>query len=159
PKRETAAADQKTDAGGQPNFEGLDAKGRQALSQTHLLPDPEVWQRMDLATRANLLAASRELLGARSRDYQRASEKGKNGDRARDEQGRFATQDTSKEAGRQAEGQAAGRDAAADAARSAADKPTPTATQGTREADASQPTGDVRGQPGARQAPVQLPLD
>ncbi len=154
-QRETVAAE-KSEASGQPVFDGLDAKGRQALSQTHLLPDPKVWQRMDLATRANLLAASRELLGARSRDYQRARGNGKNGDRARDEQGRFAEQN-SPEKGESGE-PGSPTDAGA-AARAAPAKDAPTATQGTREADASQPAGDVRGQPGARPAPVQLPLD
>lgn len=60
-------------------YEGLDAKARQALSQTHLLPDAEQWNKWTPAYRAALVNGARETLASRSREFQRQ----------RDSQGRF----------------------------------------------------------------------
>lgn len=53
------------------SYEGLDASARQALSQTHLLPDAESWKGMPAKFRDALVASARDLVAGRTRDFQR----------------------------------------------------------------------------------------
>jgi hypothetical protein len=64
-------------------FDGLDSKTRQALSQTHLLPSAEAWNKAPPKWRESLISSAKQLLAQSSREFQRQ----------RDAQGRFAPND------------------------------------------------------------------
>lgn len=69
-------------------YEGLDDKARQALSQAHLLPDQDSWNQMPAPYRDALQQSAREIVAARTRDFQRQQQNG------RDDKGRFASDST-----------------------------------------------------------------
>ena len=68
------------------SYEGLDAAARQTLSQAHLLPDAEQWQKMPQKYRDNLVNSARELVASRTREFQSQAAQMA----PRNEQGQFA---------------------------------------------------------------------
>lgn len=114
-------------------YDGLDDKGRQALSQAQLLPPAEVWKALPANVQQVMISQAQQIVAERTRLWQQ-SQGVKTGDRPRDEHGRFVPLDQ-----------------------------TNTVAQGTGAATQSPPAGqqaqaaDVRAQgtaPGSAQAPV-----